>query len=107
MSECFDGRNNKSVKTSGDLRDFRDLQFEEICWKWNCCCFTWQAFFEESSESYLSLSRGAVWGYFGYRFDYGVSGVCTRYMRRYGSIWLVCSLCMLDELTAGRRACMS
>ena len=48
-----------------------------------------------------------VWGYFGYRFDYGVSGVCTRYMRRYGSIRLVCSLRMLDELTAGRRACMS
>ena len=63
--------------------------------------------FEESPESYLSLSRGAVWGYFGYRFDYGVSGVCTRYMRRYGSIWLLCSLRMLDELTAGRRACMS
>ena len=30
MSECFDGRNGKSVKTSGDLRDMRDLQFEEI-----------------------------------------------------------------------------
>ena len=44
MSECFDGRNGKSVKTSGDLRDLRDLQFEEICWKWNCCCFTWQVF---------------------------------------------------------------
>ena len=27
---CFDGRNGKSVKTSGDLRDLRDLQFEEI-----------------------------------------------------------------------------
>ena len=23
MSECFDGRNGKSVKTSGDLRDLR------------------------------------------------------------------------------------
>ena len=28
------------------------------------------SFFEKSPESYLSLSRGAVWGYFGYRFDY-------------------------------------
>ena len=27
------------------------------------------SFFEESPESYLSLSRGVVWGYFGYRFD--------------------------------------
>ena len=85
MSECFDGRNGKSVKTSVDLRDLRDLQFEEICWKWNCCRFTWQVF-EESPESYLSLSRGAVWGYFGCRFDYGASGVCTRCTRRYGSV---------------------
>ena len=44
-------------------------------------------FFEESPESYLSPKRGAVWGYFGYRFDYGALGVCTRYMRRYDSIW--------------------
>ena len=74
------------MKTSGGLRDLRDLQFEEICWNWNCCRFTWQVF-EESPESYLSPSRGAVWGYFGHRFDYGVSGVCTRCMRRYGSVW--------------------
>ena len=40
MSGCFDGRKGKSVKTWGDLRDLRDLQIEEICWKWNCClCF--------------------------------------------------------------------
>ena len=44
MSEYFDGMNGrlsktwrlrrcgKSVKTLGDLRDFGDLQFEEICW---------------------------------------------------------------------------
>ena len=37
--------------------------------RWNCCRFTWQVF-EESPESYLSPSRGAVWGYFGHRFDY-------------------------------------
>ena len=59
MSGCFDGRNGRLLKTSGGLRDLRDLQFE-ICWKWNCCRFTWQVFFEESPESYLSLSRGAV-----------------------------------------------
>ena len=29
MSGCFDGRNGKSVKTSGDLKDLRDLQFED------------------------------------------------------------------------------
>ena len=51
-----------------DLRDLRDLQFEEICWSWNCCSFTWQVF-EESPESYLSPSRGAVWGYLGHRSD--------------------------------------
>ena len=39
-----------------------DVQFEEICWNWNCCRFTSQVF-EESPESYLSPSRGAVWGY--------------------------------------------
>ena len=27
-------------KTLGDLRDLGDLQFEEICWNWNCCRFT-------------------------------------------------------------------
>ena len=68
MSGCVDGRNGRLLKTSGDLRDLRDLQFEEICWNWNCCRFTWQVF-EESPESYLPPSRGAVWGYFGYRSD--------------------------------------
>ena len=58
MSGYFDGRNGRLSTT---LRDLRDLQFEEICWRWNCCRFTWQVFFfEESPESYLSLSRGAV-----------------------------------------------
>ena len=66
MSGYFDGRNGRLSKT---LKDLRDLQFEEICWKWICCRFTWQVFFLESPESYLSLSRGAVWGYFGYRSD--------------------------------------
>ena len=91
MSGYFDGRNgrlSKTVKTSGDLRDLRDLQFEEICWNWNCCRFTWQVF-EESPESYLSPSRGVVWGYFDHRFDYGASGVCTRCTRRYGSFCLM------------------
>ena len=58
MSGYFDGRNGRLSKT---LRDLRDLQFEEICWRLKCCRFTWQVFiFEESPESYLSLSRGAV-----------------------------------------------
>ena len=54
------------------LEDFGDVvnlwRLREICWNWNCCRFTWQVF-EESPESYLSPSRGAVWGYFGLRFD--------------------------------------
>ena len=33
-------------------------------WNWNCCRFTLQVF-EESPESYLSPSMGAVWGYLG------------------------------------------
>ena len=77
MSGCFDGRNGRLFKTSGDLRDLRDLrdlQFEEICRNWNCCRFTWQVF-EESPESYLPPSRGAVWGYFGYRSDIGFGSV--------------------------------
>ena len=68
----------------------------------NCYGFTWQVF-EESPELYLSPSRGAAWSYLDGRFDYGASGVCTRYMRRYGSVWLVCSVCLLDEPTAGRK----
>ena len=35
-------RCGKYVKTLGDLRDLGDLQFEEICWNWNCCRFTWK-----------------------------------------------------------------
>ena len=73
MSGYFYGRNgrlsktsrfrtcSKSVKTLGDLGD---LQFKEICWNWNYCGFAWQVF-EESPQSYLSPSRGAVWGYLG------------------------------------------
>ena len=33
----------------------------------------------------------------------GDSGVCTRCMRRYDSLWLVCSVRLVDDLTAGRR----
>ena len=73
------------MKTLGDLRDLGDLQFEEICWNWNCCRFTWQVF-EESPESYLSPSGGAVRGYLGGRFDYGASEGCTKCTRRYGSV---------------------
>ena len=43
----------------------------------------------------------SVWGYLDGRFDYGASGVCTRCMRRYGSVWWVYNVCRLDEPTAG------
>ena len=97
------------MKTSGDLRDLRDLQFEEICWNWNCCRFTWQVF-EESPESYLSPSRGAVWGYFGHRFDIteflGFVQDAQDVMLLFNE-WLavlkLCSVRVLDEPTAGRR----
>ena len=68
----------RRLKDSGDvvnlsrlweiLQILGDLQFEEICWNWNCCRFTWHVF-KKSPESYLSPSRGAVWGYLGGRFD--------------------------------------
>ena len=60
MSGCYDGRNGRLLKTSGDLRDLKDLQFE-ICWIWNCCRFTWQVF-EESPESYLPQVGGLFGG---------------------------------------------
>ena len=58
MYGCFDGRSGKSVKTSGDLRD---LQFEEICWNWNCCRFTWQVFFL-SLRNHTSHQEGGLFG---------------------------------------------
>ena len=101
------------MKTLGDLRDLGDLQFEEICWNWNCCRFTWQVF-EESPESYLSPSRGAVWRYL---------GGSVRYMEPLGFVqdardvmvlfdeWLgvlgLCSVRLPDVTSAGRDACMS
>ena len=58
MSGCFDGRSGKSVKTSGDLRD---LQFEEICWNWKCCPFTWQ-FVYKSLRNHTSHQVGGLFG---------------------------------------------
>ena len=49
------------MKTSGDLRDLRDLQFEEICWNWNCCRFTRQVFL----KSLLNHTSHQVGGLFG------------------------------------------
>ena len=97
MSGYFDGRNgrlsktwrfrrsDKSVKTSGDLRDLRDLSsvlgdLLEV----GLLPF-YLASFEESPESYLAPSRGAVWGYPAVGTIHGASGVCMRCMRRYGS----------------------
>ena len=61
MSGYFDGRNGKSVKTSGDLKDLRDLQFEEICWNWNCRRFTWQVFLK-SLRNHTSHQVGGLFG---------------------------------------------
>ena len=75
----------------------------------NCCRFTWQVF-EESPESYLSLSRGAVWGYFVHRFDIteplGFVQDAQAVMVLFDK-WLAVlelwSVRVLDEPTAGRR----
>ena len=61
MSGCFYGRNGESVKTSGDLRDLRDLEFEEICWNKNCCRFTWQVFFK-SLRNHAPHQVGGLFG---------------------------------------------
>ena len=42
--------------------------------------------FEESPESYLAPSRGAVWGYPAVGTIHGASGVYMRCMRRYGFV---------------------
>ena len=72
MSGYFDGRNGrlsktwrfrrcgKSVKTLGDLRVLGDLQFEEICWNWNCCRFTCQVF--EECPNHTSHRVGGLFG---------------------------------------------
>ena len=92
MSGFFYGMNGRLSKTSRfrrfgkSVKTLGDLQFQEICWNWNCCRFTWQVF-EESPESYLAPSRGAVWGYPEVGTIHGAFGVCMRCMRRYGSVW--------------------
>ena len=74
-------------KTLGDLKDFGDLQLEEICWNWNYCCrFTWQVL--KSLWKHTSHREGGLFG--GHPVGgmiYGASGVCTRWMRRHGSVW--------------------
>ena len=72
MSGYFDGRNcrlsktwrfrrsGKSVKTLGGLRDLGDLQFEEICWNWNRCRFTWQGL--NSLRNHTSHRVGGLFG---------------------------------------------
>ena len=72
------------MKTLGDLRDSGDLQFEEMLELESLPFYL--ASSEESPESYLSPSRGAIWGYPVVGMMYGASGVCTRCMRRYGSV---------------------
>ena len=57
MSGCFYGRNGKSVKTSGDLKYLRDLQFEEICWNWN-----YLASFFKSLRNHTSHQVGGLFG---------------------------------------------
>ena len=99
------------MKTLGDLRDLGDLQFD-ICWSWNCCRFTWP--FEESPGSYLSPSKGAVWGYLGGRFDITESLGFVQDVQDIMVLideWLaalgLCSVRLLDDTSAGRYPCMS
>ena len=49
-----------SLRTLGDLRDLGDLQFEEICWNWNCCRFNWQVL--KSLRNHTSHRVGGLFG---------------------------------------------
>ena len=93
MSGYFDGRNGRlsktwrfrrygtSVKTLEDLKDLGDIDLLEL----ELLPF-YQASFEESPESYLAPSRGAVLGYPAVDTIHVASGICMRCMRRYGSV---------------------
>ena len=99
MSGYFDGRNGrlsktwrfrrsgKSVKTIGRFERFGRFSLLGNLLELELLPF-YLANFEESPESAnLAPSRGAVWGYPTVGVIYGASGVCTRCVRRYGSIW--------------------
>ena len=60
------------MKTLGDLGDLGDLQFEEICWNWNCCRFTWQVL--KSLRNHTSHRVGGLFGYPVVGLIYGVLG---------------------------------
>ena len=124
MSGYFYGRNSrlsktwrfwrcgKSVKTLGNLRDLGDLQFEEICWNWNCCRFTWQVF-----ESLRNHTSHQVGGLFGGTLMVDVITEPLGFVQDAQDFmvlfdeWLavlgLCSVRVLDEPSAGRDACMS
>ena len=44
-----------------DYQRLRDLQFEEICWNWSCCGFTWQS--RRVSEIASRTERGGCLRY--------------------------------------------
>ena len=100
------------MKTLGDSRGLGNLQFEEICWNWNCCRFTWQVF-KESPESYLSPSREL----FGGTLMVGLITEPLGFVQDAQDVmvlfdeWLavleLCSVRVLNEPTAGRDTCMS
>ena len=44
-----------------DYQRLGDLQFEEICWNWSCCRFTWQS--RRVSEIASRTEQGGCLGY--------------------------------------------
>ena len=49
------------MKGMVDYQRLGDLQFEEICWNWSCCRFTWQS--RRVSEIASSTEQGGCLGY--------------------------------------------
>ena len=95
------------MKTSGDLRDLRDLQFEEICWNWNCCRFTWQVFHTSHQVGGLfggTLVIGLITEPLGFVQD--AQDIMVLFDEWLAGLRL-CSVRVLDEPSAGRDACMS
>ena len=44
-----------------DYPRLEDVQFEEICWNWSCCRFTWQP--QRVSEIASRTEQGGCLGY--------------------------------------------
>ena len=109
MSGCFDGRNGKSVKTSGDLKDLRDLCLRRSVGTGIVAVLPGKFFFK-SLRNHTSHQLG---GLFGGTLVIGLIAEPLGFVQDAQDVmvlfdeWLAVlelySVRVLDELTAGRR----